>query len=174
MNKVSIAMARPRVRQQGAALIVSLLLLLIMTVLGVTSMRTTTLQERMAGNLRDNNLAFQSAEAALRQGEDFLELATVPPFTGSNGLLQMQSGAGQASYWNQYDWPALGRAAVAPAADLVAEAPRYVIEELPPLPAQGDSLRFGALPDVGFYRITAYGVGGTTDAVSILQTTYRR
>jgi len=53
-------------RQTGAALIVSLVLLLIMTVLGVTAMRTTTLQERMAGNLRDNNLAFQDAEAALR------------------------------------------------------------------------------------------------------------
>ena len=33
---------------------------------------TRTLQERMAGNLRDSNLAFQSAERALREGEKFL------------------------------------------------------------------------------------------------------
>lgn len=161
-------------RQTGAALIVSLVLLLIMTVLGVTAMRTTTLQERMAGNLRDNNLAFQAAEAALREGEDLLEAATVPPFTGVNGLLQVQTDAGQPSFWNAYNWDDDARAAAAPDPDNVAEAPRYVVEELPPLPAQGDSLRFGALPDVGFYRVTARGVGGSTDAVSILQTTYRR
>ncbi|MBN1238036.1 MAG: hypothetical protein JXB36_06015 [Gammaproteobacteria bacterium] len=164
----------PLRRQRGAALMVSLVLLLIMTLLGVTSMRTTTLQERMAGNLRDNNLAFQAAEAALREGEDVLEAATVPPFNDANGLLQMRSGAGQPSFWNAFDWAADGRQATAPNPSIVAAAPRYVIEELPPLPAEGDSLRFGALPDVGFYRITARGVGGTADAVSILQTTYRR
>lgn len=159
-------------RQRGAALIVSLILLLIMTVLGVTSMRATTLQERMAGNLRDNNLAFQAAEAALREGEQFLEQATLPPFNGAAGLLQRQSESGQAAFWNGYDWGADSRTAAA--VDGVVQAPRFVIEELPPVPAEGDSLRFGALPDVGFYRVTARAVGGSTDAVSILQTTYRR
>ena len=68
-------------RERGAALVVALVLLLLMTVLGVSAIRTTTLQERMAGNLRDSNLAFQSAEAGLRAGEQLLEGA-VPPFTG--------------------------------------------------------------------------------------------
>jgi type IV pilus assembly protein PilX len=158
-------------RQDGAALIVGLILLLIMTVLGVTSMRTTTLQERMAGNLRDTNLAFQAAEAALRDGEQVLEQATLPPFTGANGLLPRQNGAGQAEFWNGYDWSA---SRTAPALDGVVTAPVYVIEELPPIPAEGDSVRFGALPDVGVYRVTARAVGGSTDAVAILQTTYRR
>ena len=49
-----------------------------------------------------------------------------------------------------------------------------MIEELPPVPLAGGSERFGALPDVGFYRVTAQAVGGTPDAVAILQTTYRR
>ena len=74
-------------RERGAALVVALVFLLVMTVLGVTSMRTTTLQERMAGNLQDKNLAFQAAEAALREGEEFLQQATLPPFAGANGLL---------------------------------------------------------------------------------------
>jgi Tfp pilus assembly protein PilX len=33
---------------------------------------------------------------------------------------------------------------------------------------------FGALPDIGFYRITAQAQGGSADAVTILQSTYRR
>ena len=56
----------------------------------------------------------------------------------------------------------------------VVRAPLYVIEELPRVPEGGGSERFGPLPDVGFYRITAQASGGTTDAVTILQTTYRR
>ncbi len=159
-------------RERGAVLIVALVFLVIMTVLGVTAMRTTTLQERMAGNVRDSNLAFQSAEAALREGEQFLQQATLPPFNGANGLLPMEEDAGQVTFWNAYAWNGNGRVTASVAG--VIEAPRYVIEELPALPAEGDSAKFGALPDVGFYRVTARAAGGTQDAVSILQTTYRR
>jgi type IV pilus assembly protein PilX len=159
-------------RERGAVLIVALVFLVIMTVLGVTAMRTTTLQERMAGNVRDSNLAFQSAEAALREGEQFLQQATLPPFNGANGLLSMEEDAGQVTFWNAYAWNGNGRVTASVAG--VIEAPRYVIEELPALPAEGDSAKFGALPDVGFYRVTARAAGGTQDAVSILQTTYRR
>jgi type IV pilus assembly protein PilX len=56
-------------RQRGAIMVVSLLLLLVMTVLALTASQTTTLQERMAGNARDSDLAFQSAEAGLRDAE---------------------------------------------------------------------------------------------------------
>ena len=158
--------------QHGAALIVALVMLLVMTVLGVTAARNTNLQERMAGNLRDSNLAFQSAERALREGETFLRGATVPPFTGADGLLAMQDEAGLPSFWDAYDWAGNSRAA-AGVLDVDSD-PLYVIEELPAVPIEGGSERFGALPDAGFYRVTARGVGGTADAVSILQTTYRR
>lgn len=169
---MNIARNHASTHQRGAALIVSLVFLLIMTVLGVTAIRNTTLEERMAGNLRDSNLAFQAAEAALREGEELLTQATIPPFNGTDGLLQMQEHAGQTPFWNGYAWGANSREAAA--VNGVAARPRYVIEELPALPAEGDSARFGALADVGFYRVTARAVGGTQDAVSILQTTYRR
>lgn len=55
--------------QQGAILIVALIMLLLVTIIGLASMRGTSLQERMAGNLRDQELALQAAEAALRKGE---------------------------------------------------------------------------------------------------------
>ena len=159
--------------ERGAALIVALVMLLVMTVLGVTAARNTNLQERMAGNLRDNNLAFQAAERGLREGEEFLESATIPPFTGANGLLTMQDDAGQASFWsNDAWWVANGRTAAG--LGYVVRDPLYVIEELPRVPEGGGSERFGPLPDNGFYRITAQGQGGTAEAITILQTTYRR
>lgn len=55
--------------QRGAILVVALIMLLLVTIIGIASMRDTSLQERMAGNLRDRELALQSAEAALRRGE---------------------------------------------------------------------------------------------------------
>ena len=172
---IPIDMTAGRAGQQGAALVVSLVLLLVVTVLGVTSMRTTTLQERMAGNLRDNNLAFQAAEAALRDGEQMLQQATLPAFDGTDGLLPRQPSAGVAAFWNEYAWSTQSREATRlEDVGMTAAPPRFVIEELPPVPGEGDSLRFGPLPEVGFYRVTAMGVGGSTDAVVILQTTYRR
>jgi type IV pilus assembly protein PilX len=158
--------------QRGAALIVALVFLIVLTLLGVSSMRTSTLQERMAGNLRDSNLAFQAAEAGLREAEQFLQAATLPVFDGTGGLLLRQDDAGQPSYWKTFDWATNSIDATAVAG--VAAVPQFVIEELPPVPAEGDSLRFGALPDIGFYRVTSRAVGGTTDAVSVLQITYRR
>ena len=55
--------------QAGAVLIVSLVLLLVLTILGVSGVQNTTMEERMAGNYRDRFSAFQAAEAALRVGE---------------------------------------------------------------------------------------------------------
>jgi type IV pilus assembly protein PilX len=56
-------------RSKGAALVVVLILLLITTLLGLASLRGTLLEERMSANLYDRGLAFQAAEAALREGE---------------------------------------------------------------------------------------------------------
>lgn len=59
----------PRGAQRGVALIVALVLLLVVTVIGLASMRGTSLQERMSANMYDRSLAFQRAEAALRDAE---------------------------------------------------------------------------------------------------------
>jgi type IV pilus assembly protein PilX len=73
-------------RQRGAVLVIGLLLLVVMTVLGTAAMQSTGLQERMAGNARDRNLAFQAAEAALRDAEQFINSKVAPfePFQASS------------------------------------------------------------------------------------------
>ncbi|WP_411728113.1 PilX N-terminal domain-containing pilus assembly protein [Methyloglobulus sp.] len=56
-------------QQSGAVLAIGLFMLLLLTLIGITGSQVTTLEEKMAGNSRDQNVAFQSAEGALRAGE---------------------------------------------------------------------------------------------------------
>lgn len=55
--------------ERGAVLLVTLVMLLLLTLIGLAGMRLASLEERMAGNLRDRQMAFQEAESALRAGE---------------------------------------------------------------------------------------------------------
>lgn len=52
-------------QQRGAALIVSLIVLLVLTLIGVAGMNTSVMQERMAVNSQNSNRAFQAAESTL-------------------------------------------------------------------------------------------------------------
>lgn len=61
--------ALPMNHQRGTILIIAMVMLLLLTIIGLSSMRGASLQESMAGNIRDSSLALQAAEAALRKGE---------------------------------------------------------------------------------------------------------
>lgn len=52
-------------RQSGAALIVGLILLMVMTLLGITGMSRAITNIRMADNTRQSQAAFQAAQSAL-------------------------------------------------------------------------------------------------------------
>ena len=54
-------------RQSGAVLIVAMILLVLLTLLGVTAMNTTSLEEKMASNTQEQVRAFQAAETGLSQ-----------------------------------------------------------------------------------------------------------
>ncbi len=58
--------------QRGIALVVTLLLLIAITVLTLSSMQRSTLQERMTANLYEHQLFVQQTESALRAAEDVL------------------------------------------------------------------------------------------------------
>lgn len=53
-------------RQSGAALVVGMIVLLIMTLLGITSMSTSTTELKMANNLQSFNTGFQAASSILQ------------------------------------------------------------------------------------------------------------
>jgi len=57
-------------KQQGMVLLVALVMLLLITMIGISSMHNATLQEKMASSVQTRNTTFQAAEAALRVGEN--------------------------------------------------------------------------------------------------------
>ena len=77
--------------QQGAVLIFGLILLLALTLIGISSMQGSVFNEKMAGNSRDRNFAFQAAESALRDGELWLTNNPVQPL--ANPRVVMVCGA---------------------------------------------------------------------------------
>jgi type IV pilus assembly protein PilX len=59
-------------KQQGAVFVTGLIFLVVITMLGITAVKTASLEERMSGNLRDRNLALQAAEMGLRYAEQHI------------------------------------------------------------------------------------------------------
>lgn len=59
-------------QQSGFALIVGLIVLILLTIIMLTALKMAALEERMAGNLRNQNIAFQAAESALREAETLI------------------------------------------------------------------------------------------------------
>ena len=166
-------------RQNGAVLIISLFILLIMTLVGITSMSTTSLEEKMAGNMRDKNIALQSSEAALEDGEGWLaSLGNEPSDATSCGsppcnvwaLNILPSLADQSQAWWQANAREYGTAGTKDISDVNTD-PYFVVE------AQAyvrDNLDSGQNPPTGrtFYRVTARGTGGSDDAQVVLQSTF--
>lgn len=115
--------------QRGVALIVVLLLLLVVTLIGLASMRGTLLQERMAGNVFARSEAFQSAEAVLREAEQFAVTMPVIPAAGCvNGVCAMAVNGAAPAWQAEGFWTDGGgfREASAAIGDIT---PRYVVED---------------------------------------------
>lgn len=83
-----------RNHQSGSTLIVSLIILILLMLLGVTAMSTSDTQYKLTGNLQFSNMAMNNAETAANAAEQWLEnnagstpsanaVATLPnPLTG--------------------------------------------------------------------------------------------
>jgi Tfp pilus assembly protein PilX len=58
--------------QRGAVLIFALIVLVIMTILAISGIGNSTLEQRMSSNYTQSATAFQAAEQALREAEEWL------------------------------------------------------------------------------------------------------
>ncbi len=158
-------------KQRGAALVVSLMMLLVMTVIGVAAVQGNIMEERMAGNYRDHNLAFQAAEVALRDAEADISsrisgLANFAP-NCTNGLCDATGGLSQVWKDNakEPNGVPLGTYTNATALSQVAQPPKYWIEGYKIQPPGSAAWKYQ-------YRITAVGYGGDANTRVVLQTIY--
>lgn len=165
--------------ERGAVMIVTLIMLLVLTLLGTAAARMALMEERMTGNTQDRNVAFEAAEAALRDGEEFLEQAVLPAFDGTNGLY-VPAPPTDPPLWRTVSWNSAAAvrayAGLAGAPGILSRAtPRYFIEELPRVTTPGESVVFGSpVDEPRFYRVTARATGAAGNATVVVQSTYKR
>lgn len=179
-------------RQRGAALAISLVFLLLLTIIGITATTSSSLEEKMSGNTRDLAASNMLAESGLRAANAWLittatngvrpdETTSTPGATEIWELGAAGGGdlAGQTSSWWMTDGVEYGVAGtkefVSPDSSVFFQAnedPRYVIEGYGFL---SDDIAAGSTSGRDFYRNSSYGTGLTGNAQTLLQgTTFTR
>ncbi len=175
----------------GSVLLVSLVLLLVMTVTGLTGVKMATLDEKVSGNYQNQQMAFYAAEAALKEAEQFIasnrfarsdftaSCANGFCFSGSDVDEVGSCDPGSAEPWQTGSlWSASGqhRTTSVSISGIPAQA-KYIIEFRCFIPKEPS----GPLPDPAnrwdwaeFYRITALATGGSGDARVMLQSSYAK
>ena len=170
-------------KQVGAVLFTGLIILVVLSLVAVTSMQGATLEERMAGNSKDEFIAFEAAEAALVAAEALIT-------SGALTLTNFQVGDTDGLYKNDsdtihqdIDWgsEAIDVSEFNPAE--VTTPPKFVIQyisETAP-PGENRSFRDESYGEPGsssignavqLFRVTARGTGGSDDTVVFLQSVF--
>lgn len=162
-----------RTRQSGAMLVIALIMLLVLTMLGVSTVQSTVVSERMAGHFLNKQSSFDAAEAALRDGEDSAEAFPVfAPTDGTGGLYQPTAGAAPVWEATTTAWQARGGTTLAG----VASQPQYVVEYLGGVP-RDDNCLLDADASTNTdcwryaYRVSAQGWGANVNAQTLTQST---
>lgn len=180
-----------RKNQKGATLVMGLMLLLVMTLIGVTAMKTTALEEKMASGLRNKVLAEGGTESALREAESYLWNY----FATSNGVALV---ADENATFGVYTWEAPSALSFRSTKDWTWDGtehsfdlastslgmaslkyrPRYIIEEIVNGTGYAGLAEFG---DDGYgasagilrtYRITARSVSGDGKIVEMAESVF--
>lgn len=159
-------------RQRGAALVVVLILLLVMTLLGLASLRGTLMEERMSASLYDRSLSFQAVEAALREGERIAFDKPTPPANGCNAEVCATPDPAQIDRWRDPNFNGWRNATVNVGA--LTATPQFFIEymgEAPSWPKCDSEVPMHASCLKTRYRITARSTQPDRAQV-VLQSTY--
>ncbi len=85
-------MIENRSRQNGAVLLMSLIILLVLSILAISGMQGSVMQERMAGAQSEGIAALDVAEDWVRSGESWVKdnVITVTDFDGTGGLYDIR------------------------------------------------------------------------------------
>lgn len=172
--------------QRGAVLIVAMIFVLLMTIVGLSAIRGSGMQEAMAGNMRHLQLNFQAAEAGLRLGEARVDVrideSDLPDFSGADGAFEdlNQPGKSPVFQWDKDDWAAAEKTSVS--ALNMPDSPSHVVESII-IPVGLESAAMGnafdhqsldSLEEGRVYRVTSRYSDDTSGGDVILQSLYKR
>ncbi len=162
--------------QRGVVLITGLIFLLVLTIIGISTMGNSALTERMTQNFRDTSNAFVAAEAALADGESWLKLQTNPSVTVSTcstppckvwSYNASTNFVGLADSWWQTQAIPFSTSLYG-----VAAQPVYVMEEYSFVPYELSPDAISKGRGYYYYRVTARGTGATSTSRAFIQSMY--
>jgi type IV pilus assembly protein PilX len=167
-------------KQSGVVLVISLVMLLLLTLIGISGTQTSTLEEKMAGNMRDKDLAFQAAESAMVQVETTLDPNTLvfdPSGTGGyyseDSALPTEENLIKDFFWANNPVATSSLTTLGTVNTPIAP-PLFIVQRMPggatcfmPTPpgCQAGQLRQP-------YKITVRATGASPNSVVILQSVY--
>ena len=187
--------------ESGAVLILSLLLLMVLTLLGVAALTNSRIELQLAANDRAHKQALAAADVALAIGETVIESWRDPAELDEDASLEDgRYGVGQQPEWGYLKWDAacdgppgtcFGGSETVSASDLPAGmvyvlsgpqtlTPRYVIERLPTVPdSYVSGVQYHGPRETTYFRVSARGAGitgvfGARPSRVILQSVYAK
>lgn len=161
----------------GFALVSSLIILLVMTLLGVSMSHGFNMEEKTSGNLREKQRSLQAAQSALQYAEwslgrtspapnavpcSSVQTATVTPVVCSNALASVTTvpwGSGVSYSPPNMTFSTSG------GSDTYYSNPNYYIQYL-------GAYSGSVSGDGTLYQVDAYGYGGTQNTVSEVESVY--
>jgi len=148
-------------QQSGAVLVVSLIMLLLLTIIGLNSIQTTLMEEKMSYNLRDANVSFQSAEGALLVAESDIE-----SFSYADLINKPYAHESVESITNPTTWTS-ALSNCTPTTSPCLDNPRYLIMSKTVI--DGGTCAAG---NICTFEIYARGVGASGQGIVLLKSTY--
>lgn len=148
--------------QRGVTLIITLVMLVLVTLVIVSTVRTSTMDEKMAGNARDRDKAFQAAEAAVQSCIAALQSSTYTGTPLTPAAFNATPNWEVAANWGN---------ANSVAVDLGADT-KLSSQLSSRLSSQPRCMYEALVAGSGNYRITGRAVGGSSLTEVILQATY--
>lgn len=178
MSAMKMKNTKARFKQTGATLAISLIILLIMTLLGVTAMKTNILEEKMVNNDRQYKIALHAAELALREGENQIDpdaaysnVLTSDSTAASNRGLYLGESAPANGWWSEVNWT--NEDQVKASSSSTSERPlNYIVEQLSY--AEKDSKEAGVALSRKYYRVTSRALVTGIAAKVMLQSSYKK
>lgn len=177
-----------RKQQQGVALVISLIILISLTMLGLTSIQRTTTDLAMAGNQRENGIMFHAAELALLEAEVYTgdnesETNYTDPVKGLLSVEADDTSYQSPDYFKKNTWDTGSTEASTSLVDDfgVAAEPRWMVEYLGK--RSNNPLAVGTITGYDnkspgeisrIYRSTARGVGMSGNSYRYVQSYFGR
>ncbi|MBY0545391.1 MAG: hypothetical protein K2Q14_07590 [Gammaproteobacteria bacterium] len=175
VTQSSIKLKNLPARQQGAVLFVALMILLILTFIGISTLNNAPIQEKIADNYQETNRTFQAANSVEREAETFLAgLSDTSSFNNTGGLYTTGNAP---DAFATGTWTGTATRASSQTFSQIS-TPQYFIELIGSFSSGSESLNtynYGQNPNtnpVTVFRIVVYATDTSNTASTLVQSFY--